>query len=303
MIAPLTITRATAAYSLVSNSFAGGGAIPVTRLPRAPAPYLKISLDMAKVIIYSRVSTDKQTLEQQERTVNEWLQAHGLTPSHIISDEGVSGGVTYKARNLGRKVLPLLESGDILIVSEISRLGRSMADINKLVIDELKPRGVRLVIVQMGIDLDCAHIKAIDEMLLFAFSFAAQMEKELIQERTQSALEVRKQKLLNDGSFVSKAGNVCTKLGRPAGADTHKAAAISAARRRESAQQNPVNKVIWGVLHAASVNGAPPTSEALVKAVEQLNAMDVRTSSGLPFDVNRARSAYHNLKKTYSKIA
>lgn len=258
---------------------------------------------MAKIIIYSRVSTDKQTLEQQERTVNEWLQAHGLTPSHIISDEGVSGGVTYKARNLGRKVLPLLESGDILIVSEISRLGRSMADINKLVIDELKPRGVRLVIVQMGIDLDCAHIRAIDEMLLFAFSFAAQMEKELIQERTQSALEVRKQKLLNDGSFVSKSGNVCTKLGRPAGADTHKAAAISAARRRESAQQNPVNKVIWGVLHAASINGAPPTSEALIKAVEQLNAMDVRTSSGLPFNVNRARSAYHNLKKTYSKIA
>src|SRR5574344_1223539 len=100
----------------------------------------------------------------------------------------------------------MLERGDMLIVSEISRLGRSMSDINKLVSDELKPRGVRLVVVQMGIDLDCANIKALDEMLLFAFSFAAQLEKELIQNRTQSAIEVRKQKLKNEGSFVSKKG-------------------------------------------------------------------------------------------------
>lgn len=254
-----------------------------------------------KVIIYSRVSTDKQTLEQQERTVNEWLKTHSLAPSLVISDEGVSGGVSYKARNLGRKVLPLLSTGDVLIVSEISRLGRSMADINKLVIDELKPRGVRLVIVQMGIDLNCARIKAIDEMLLFAFSFAAQMEKELIQERTQSALEVRKKKLLEQGSFIAKSGNVCTKLGRPSGADTRKAAAVSAANRRERAANSPTNKVIWGVLNAASMDGLPPTSEALERAVEQLNAMDVKTSTGLPFNINRARSAYHNLRKTYSK--
>ena len=51
---------------------------------------------MAKVIIYSRVSTEKQTLEQQERTVFEWLKSHGMTATHTISDEGVSGGVSYK---------------------------------------------------------------------------------------------------------------------------------------------------------------------------------------------------------------
>ena len=126
---------------------------------------------MNKVIIYSRVSTEKQTLEQQERTVYEWLKSHGMNATHTISDEGVSGGVSYKDRNLGRRIIPLLERGDILIVSEISRLGRSMSDINKLVNDELKPRGIRLVVVQMGIDLDCSNIKALDEMILFSFSF------------------------------------------------------------------------------------------------------------------------------------
>ena len=58
---------------------------------------------MAKVIIYSRVSTDRQTLDQQERTVYEWLKAHGMTATHTISDEGVSGGVSYRDRNqIGR---------------------------------------------------------------------------------------------------------------------------------------------------------------------------------------------------------
>lgn len=113
-----------------------------------------------KVIIYSRVSTEKQTIEQQERTVNEWLEAHHLAATNEISEEGVSGSVSYKDRNLGKVVLPMLEEGDVLIVAEISRIGRSMSDINKFINDELRPRKVRLVIVQMGIDLNCAKMKA-----------------------------------------------------------------------------------------------------------------------------------------------
>lgn len=131
----------------------------------------------------------------------------------VITEEGISGGVTYKKRKLGTDALPLLEAGDMLIVAEISRLGRSMSDLNKLINDELKPRKIRLVIVQMGIDLDCGNIKAMDEMILFAFSFAAQLEKELIQERTKSALEVKKKQIEENGYFISKAGNKCTSLG------------------------------------------------------------------------------------------
>ena len=53
--------------------------------------------------------------------------------------------------------------GDALVVSEISRLGRSMSDLNKLVNDELKPKKLRLIVISMGLDLDCANLKAIDE--------------------------------------------------------------------------------------------------------------------------------------------
>lgn len=250
---------------------------------------------MNKVIIYSRVSTDRQTLDQQERTVYEWLRTHGMTATHTISDEGVSGGVSYHDRNLGKQVIPMLSSGDILIVSEISRLGRSMSDINKLVADELKPRGVRLVVVQMGIDLDCANIKALDEMLLFAFSFAAQLEKELIQNRTQSAIKVRRQKLHADGSFVSKKGNLVTHLGNAKGTDLSRANEASAKARTERARQNPNNRIIWGII---GQSGAP-TAEDARRMTAQLNQMGVSTSTGLQFTPERVRTTYNNLKRIF----
>ena len=166
-----------------------------------------------KVVEYGRVSTEKQTLEQQNRTVQDWLQRNNLKADVVITEEGISGGVSYQKRKLGTDVLSLLEPGDMLIVAEISRLGRSMSDLNKLINDELKPRKIRLVIVQMGIDLDCGNIKAMDEMILFAFSFASQLERELIQERTQSAMNVRKQKIADDGAAGAETGKDIVEYG------------------------------------------------------------------------------------------
>lgn len=252
-----------------------------------------------KVIIYSRVSTEKQTLEQQERTVNEWLREHHLEATHEVSDEGVSGGVTYKDRNLGKVVLPMLEKGDILIVAEVSRIGRSMSDINKFVNDELKPRGVRLVIVQMGIDLDCAHLKAIDEMLLFAFGFSAQMEKELIQERTLSALEVRKKKLEEDGQFVSKSGNVVKKLGRPKKSDLSDAQKYSAEKRRKEAAEKPCNKAIWSIVKKCTKDFTELTSDNFTDAAIMLQQLGFTSSTGQVLTKERVRSAYYNLRTIY----
>lgn len=251
------------------------------------------------IIVYSRVSTDKQTLEQQERTVNEWLTAHSLTPTHVISDEGVSGGITYQKRRLGTQVLPLLRHGDILIVSEISRIGRSMSDINRFVSCELRPRGVRLVIVKMGLDLDCAKMKAIDEMILFSFSFAAQVEKELIQERTQSAIDARKQRLADDGSFISKKGQLCTRLGNPTHEGIMRAADASCRSRRERARNDPNNRRIWQII-CQHTGGELPTTQQVKDITLELNARDMRTATNLAFNVSRTRNCYHTLKKIYA---
>lgn len=233
-----------------------------------------------KVIEYGRVSTDKQTLEQQNRTVKEWLSRNGLKTDIVITEEGISGGVTYKKRKLGTDVLPLLEAGDMLIVAEISRLGSSMSDLNKLINDELKPRKIRLVVVQMGLDLNCANLKAMDEMILFAFSFASQLEKELIQERTKSALEVRKQKIELEGGFISKAGNWCTSLGGNSNGQS-KGGKANGEKRRKEAMENSTNRIIAELLRDAV------TPQDVDKVADKLNAMGLRTATNKEFTRNR----------------
>lgn len=155
---------------------------------------------MCKVFLYSRVSTSQQTLAQQERTAYEWLNAHHMKVDEVVSDEGVSGGVSYAERNLGKILLPKTHEGDMIIVSEISRLGRSMFNLSELIHKELKPRKIRLVCVNMGIDLNCSKMTAIDELIISNFSFAAQLEKQLISERTLSALEVKRKQGVKFGA-------------------------------------------------------------------------------------------------------
>ena len=155
---------------------------------------------MCRVFLYSRVSTSQQTLAQQERTAYEWLNAHNMKVDEVVSDEGISGGVSYEDRNLGKILLPKTREGDMIIVSEISRLGRSMFNLSELIHKELKPRKIRLVCVNMGIDLNCSKMTAIDELIISNFSFAAQLEKQLISERTLSALEVKRKQGVKFGA-------------------------------------------------------------------------------------------------------
>lgn len=179
---------------------------------------------------YLRYSTLHQNDVQQRFALSEYAEAHGVTIDQYISDEGVSGGVSYKNRNLNGVVKMLKDRArkmahkdlprekDVIIVSELSRLGRSMSDISAL-LNELKSIGVRLIIIKSGIDYDCANLKAQDEFLFAAMSFAAQVEKELIQSRTQSAIDARKEMIKTQGGFMSKAGKWTKRLGREKGTE------------------------------------------------------------------------------------
>lgn len=180
---------------------------------------------------YIRYSTDSQDDMQQMQALTEYAEKHGITIDAIERDEGISGGVSYKDRNLN-KLVKKLRRGDTLIASEISRLGRSISDLNIFVNEELKPRGARLIVVKMGIDLDCSNMRAMDQMIIFAFSFAAEIEKEMIVQRTQSALDARKKLIAEDGGFISKTGRFCTHLGSKKGADMSEAHMAAAASKR-----------------------------------------------------------------------
>ena len=254
-----------------------------------------------KVYVYSRVSTNMQSLEQQESMVKKWLDDNKLDVYKIVSDEGISGSVSYTDRNLGKVLLPELVEGDLLIVSEISRIGRSMNDVNKFVVNELKPRKIRLVVIQMGIDLNCSNIKALDEMILFAFSFSAQLEKELIQARSQSAINVRKNKLAKDGSFVSKKGNVCTHLGSAKGCDMTVAFSKSVEVRRNKARSNSNNRLFYGALsNYERAHGIITANTDLKDFMGELTRLGAKTATGMEITYNRCRPMINKVKKIYN---
>ena len=250
------------------------------------------------VIVYMRVSTDKQDLSQQENTVNEWLKANRLKATKTVTDEGISGGVSYRARRLGTDLLPMMSCGDILLVSELSRLGRSMSDISMFVNNELCPRGVRLVAPKSGYDVDTAAMNAQSQLMLQLLTFAAQMEKELIQARTQSAMDVRKNAIKEKGGFVAKkSGRYITKLG--ATADTlQKACKAAAIAKRTRAASSPINVALWEILQEVS-GGQRPTTAQLQRGVLMCAERELRTPTGKTINVARLRNTYYTLRKVY----
>lgn len=253
-----------------------------------------------KTYVYARVSTEKQTLAQQLNSIETYLQMRGLKIDELVSDEGVSGGVSYKQRKLAQLVEEMHE-GDALVVSEISRLGRSMSDLNKLINDELKPRKLRLIVVSMGLDLDCSNIKAIDEMILFAFSFSAQVEKEMLQERTRNGLEAIKNNIAQNGYHIAKrSGRKITKLG--GNTDTSKAVAQSAKNRVQRAKDHPVNIFFWQYVTQFEEREGRLTrvdNDKFQKLADELNRLGQRTMTGLPYSINRCKALIAKMRRRY----
>lgn len=252
--------------------------------------------NMCKIYSYIRFSTDAQDEQSQKNIINGYLAKTGVKIDKEFRDEGVSGGVSYKERHLSG-LLAEMQAGDTLIVSELSRLTRGgIVELSDIITNYFKPRKVRLIIVNVGLDIDCTELSPMTELQLAMMATFAKIEKEHIRQRTRSAIEARKAQLREQGFFISKSGNRCTRLGSAKGVDTRRATDASAVARRERARQNPTNKIVWGMF--ADFQDTP-TSADFSRIAARLGAMGVKTSTGLAFTTPRARAAYHNLKKVY----
>lgn len=135
---------------------------------------------------YIRVSTDKQTVENQRFEINRFIKKSSL---HVDSwiEETISGTVAPDKRNLGR-LISKTKKGDIIICSELSRLGRNMFMIMSI-LNILMENGVIIYTVKerykLGEDLT-------SKVLAFAFSISAEIERSLISQRTKEALKRKK---------------------------------------------------------------------------------------------------------------
>lgn len=135
---------------------------------------------------YLRVSSDEQDVNSQRQGVEKFAKDKGWTIDKFITDEGVSGGKDPDKRNLG-PLLKQLQKDDIIISSEISRLGRDLY----MVMDILHfcmERGCIIYTVkdkfELGNDIQ-------SKVLAFAFGLSAEIERQMIRQRTKEGLKLR----------------------------------------------------------------------------------------------------------------
>ena len=135
---------------------------------------------------YIRVSTDKQTLENQRYEIENFARSMTLNIDRWVC-ETVSGTRPARERKLGR-LLRKIKKGDILICSEISRLGRCLMEVMGI-LNTLMARQALVLTVKERYELG-NNIQS--QILAFASGLAAQIERDLISQRTREGLARRR---------------------------------------------------------------------------------------------------------------
>ena len=151
-------------------------------------------------IAYLRVSTDDQELKNQKFEILNYCDHHKMKVDSWINVE-VSSRKSKKDRKL--KELDNLKAGDILIVSELSRLGRSVLEVVGMVEDLLR-REIEFISIKQNLRLT-AH-DASSKIIVTIFSLVAELERDFISSRTKTALARKKAEGM--------------KLGRPRGSQS-----------------------------------------------------------------------------------
>lgn len=135
---------------------------------------------------YIRVSSDKQTVENQRFEILRFCMDHGININGWI-EETISGTKRYSKRELGR-LLKKVKSGDLIICTELSRLGRNLYMIMDILYVCMN-KGCQVWTIKdnyrLGEDIQ-------SKVLAFAFGLSAEIERNLISSRTKEALARKK---------------------------------------------------------------------------------------------------------------
>jgi len=132
-----------------------------------------------KVIGYIRVSTDQQDLEKQRHLLLAYSQANQLLINEFIEAEASSRRDT-KVRKID-ELLEKLQKGDLLLVAELSRLGRNMLETLNI-INTLSKNGIQIIFVRQP---ELSTLGGHSKLLLAIYSYFAEAEREYISLRTK----------------------------------------------------------------------------------------------------------------------
>lgn len=178
---------------------------------------------------YLRVSSDEQDVNSQKQGVEGFAKEKGWAIDEYITDEGVSGGKDPSKRNLG-PLLQKLHKGDVVICSEISRLGRDLY----MVMDILHFCMQQECIIYTVKDRFTLGDDIQSKVLAFAFGLAAEIERQMIRQRTKEGLKLR----MKMGSLVGR-----PYIDREAGERSQ----TDARKKLEGNKEQVITQFRWGV--------------------------------------------------------
>jgi DNA invertase Pin-like site-specific DNA recombinase len=151
---------------------------------------------------YLRVSTAKQDVQNQKLEILSYANTSKLTVDDFIAIE-ISSRRTMKERRID-ELLEKLEVGDTLIVSELSRLGRSLGEIIQIV-DNLIKKEIRFIAVKQGMIINGRN-DIQTKVMITMFGLFAEIERDLLSERTKMGLANARAKGKTLGRPVGRLG-------------------------------------------------------------------------------------------------
>jgi len=164
-----------------------------------------------RTFLYTRVSTEDQTTSQQLHQAQE--AGYAIEEQCVFTDHGVSGTVPAMEREGFAAMMSKAMKGDRIVVAKLDRIGRNAADILGTV-ETVRKTGVKLVVLGMdGLDLTGTY----GNVILAVLAGMAQLERDLISERTKAALAAKKARGERVGAIPKVTGTMAQNM-----ADMHK---------------------------------------------------------------------------------
>lgn len=145
------------------------------------------------IYAYLRVSTDRQSLENQRFELLKYADSKKIQIDTWV-EETISGTKSAGERKLGA-VIGEMKEGDLLLVCELSRLGRNLMEVMSI-LHGCMEKNIKVITLKEGYELG-NNINS--KVLAFAFSLSAEIERNLISQRTKEALARKKQEGMSLG--------------------------------------------------------------------------------------------------------
>ncbi len=179
---------------------------------------------------YIRVSTAEQTAESQKNLISRFT-----TERKMLIDKWIEVEMSSRKTADKRKITELLSQvveNDVVIVSELSRLGRSIQEVLQIIKSLMEEKKCRLILVKQNMDLNPLNVLDMsNKILITIFSMLAELERDFISFRTKEGLNALKAK--------------GAKLGKPVGCKQKTMYDKDKARILELAKMGvPINKIL-----------------------------------------------------------